>query len=308
MISMKSEKANAAISIDIDYSLKYGLSDAANKNLCTQTELNSGCSSLTEMSSLSSVNMQAVKDYRQKAGDSQFLNQIKSDCKKRLEDVRKTNNATCSLSAFMAIPALIGYLAKLSCCRNTDFLRRNGMFKTKSSLTEADFKNAASQIDGIAYLEFVNRYLLSKTNDGEWKKDNGVAEMLYGMVRCGMLHGQTLKFGRGLKEKSYDTTSPSSATTQKNRLGNVSCTITHNRKHETCLADLESEIDKANGNPVTLVICADKLCDEIDGGIEKMFDDASSDGELRSSILETFENEPPITFIDFDKELQDIDS
>lgn len=303
------------ISVDIDYRLQVEVDGlyVAQLNALREEEGSDSVGSSdqvapewTEMSSLSSVNMRAVKEYRQTAGDDKFLNQIKLDCKNRIADVRMTNRAICSLSAFMAIPALIGYLAKLSCSRNVDFLHRNGVLTRVKNPGEGDFKKIAGQIDGISYLEFVNRYLLQKADENDRKKDNGIAEVLYGMVRCGLLHGQTLQFGRELKEKSFDTMSPSSSTTQKNRLGKVTCKVTHNRQYERSLSKLESEIDNANGNPVTLVFCADKLCDEIESGIEKMFGDASSDSFLKSSILETFEKEPPIAFVDFDKELQDI--
>ena len=264
----------------------------------------SGDCSLTAVASVSAVGGEAIKEYLAEVGVEEFLAKIKLDCESRLDDVRKTNSKALTLSAFLSIPALIGYLARLACARNDDFLVRiKKLSHKKTGFNEGDYKAVANQIDGASYLEFVNRFMLQGAK-ADWEKDNGVAKVLYGMVRCGLLHGQTLQFNRELKDDSYVTTSPVSPETQQRRLGKVICKITHDVKFSRSLAELEKEIQSAAGAEVELIFCASTLCDEIQKGIGNMFKELCADAKLKESVRRTFELDTPICFVDFDEELK----
>ena len=220
-----------------------------------------GKESTTLMACLSAVpNLNSIPDWN--SGDEQKrLDFIKEDCLARLKDVRETNEKAKSLSAFMSILALIGMLAKFAFTKNTKL--------------NAKHINGCGP-DQMEYQAFCDCYLLGD-NDYEQKLNcEGLSYLLYKYVRCGLLHGGTLVNTRRTTKQI-----------------NVKVYLTHNGSNKFSLSETNDKIKQATpANQIDVVLDAFLLCDELKKAIDQMF--LNPPEEIKTSILDTFEKEPPI--------------
>ena len=220
-----------------------------------------GMVSVYEMACLSAVpNLSSIPDWN--SGDEQKrLDFIKEDCLARLKDVRETNEKAKSLSAFLSILALISMLAKFAFAKNT-------------KLTAKHINGCG--LDQMEYQAFCDYYLLGD-NDYEQKLNcEGLSYLLYKYVRCGLLHGGTLVNTRRTTKQI-----------------NVKVHLTHNGSNEFSLSEINDNIKQATpANQIDVVLDAFLLCDELKKAINQMFSNPPE--EIKTSILDTFEKEPPI--------------
>ena len=221
--------------------------------------------SLSSVPSLNSISEWASGEEQKR------LNFIEQDCLARLKDVRETNEKAKSLSAFMSILALIGMLAKFA-------------FSKNQSLKDKHIDGCGG--DQKEYQAFCDCYLLGD-NDYEQKLNcEGLSYLLYKYVRCGLLHGGTLTNTR--------------ATTKQI---NATVYLTHRGTSYKSLEEINEEIKKASAsNHVEVILDAFFLCDELKKAIGQMFSDSRQ--EIKNSILETFEVEPPILCVTGNKQLE----
>ena len=220
-----------------------------------------GKESTTLMACLSAVpNLNSIPDWN--SGDEQKrLDFIKEDCLARLKDVRETNEKAKSLSAFMSILALIGMLAKFAFTKNTKL--------------NAKHINGCGP-DQMEYQAFCDCYLLGD-NDYEQKLNcEGLSYLLYKYVRCGLLHGGTLVNTRRTTKQI-----------------NVKVFLAHSGSSKFSLSEINDKIKQAtSANQIDVVLDAFFLCDELKKAINQMFSNPPE--EIKASILDTFEKEPPI--------------
>ena len=202
-----------------------------------------------------------MQDFRNR-DDAKFLEFIRKDCEARLEDVRNTNTVAKSVSAFMSIPALIGFLSKLAFYENPEFHKR----------VNPKAKDPHCGIDKKSYVEFVNRFMLGETAVNQFQRDDGVASVLYKMVRCGLLHGGTLS---------------------NDKISDVRISITHNGEASS-INQIDSQLQGRSGL-VSIVIDAESLCKAIEGGIKNMFE--TSDVDVIKSAKEVYVKEAPIIIL-----------
>lgn len=189
----------------------------------------------------------------------QFYEFIKEDCVAKIQDVEETNKASNSVSAFMSIPALIGFFAKLFCGKNAVF------HKTYNCQEGHD--------DTKSYLYFVNKYLLKEKFD--FVRTDGLANVLYKMVRCGLLHGVSV----GCCQVS-----------------NIKVYLSHQDKGEKKLASVDGQLKSGTGTGVMKIILnALSICEELKNLIPIAFDSATEDE--RNSIMAVYMEDPPIIFL-----------
>ena len=231
------------------------------KDVQDRMVMDGGKESASVTVSLSAVpDLNSIPDWN--SGDEQKrLDFIKEDCLARLEDVRETNEKAKSLSAFMSILALIGMLAKFAFSKNT--------------------KQNAKHIDGcgpdqMEYQAFCDFYLLGDNGYEQKLNCEGLSYLLYKYVRCGLLHGGTLVNTRG-----------------KTKQINVKVYLTHNGSNKLSLSEINDKIKQATpANQIVVELDAFFLCDELKKAINQMF--SNPPDEIKKSILDTFEKEPPI--------------
>ena len=236
--------------IDVLKEIRFDYSDFVNKVHC-----NNNLSSIP----LSS-DMQQFKD----ADEKKFVDFIRKDCERKLADVRTTNKIQ-TVSAFMSIPALIGFLSKLAFYENPEFLNR------VSAQRSTDGKPYG--IDRKSYVEFVNRFMLREHDQNRYQRTDGLGQVLYKMVRCGLLHGETVG---------------------NNDVPNVRVSLSHKLGSTTTLAQLDSDLS-GHTTLVSIVLNAEVLCAAIENAIKSMFE--SSDDNVISSIKQVYVDEPPIIFV-----------
>lgn len=189
-----------------------------------------------------------------------FVQFVKDDCKAKLKDVRDTNTAAKSISSFMSIMALIGFLSKCAFAHN-------------EKVGKANQKICNSET--TRFPAFVNRYFLAYDETAYLQADpsDGLAGFMYKVVRCGLLHGETLSH----PDAKFSTS----------RIW-----LSHSRGGEKSLVDLDNEI---RAGKMDIVLNAWTLCDAIDKAIDEMFDGV--DVNVLDSITEVYRTEPPIIFL-----------
>ena len=189
----------------------------------------------------------------------QFYEFIKKDCIAKIQDVEATNKACSSVSAFMSISALIGFFAKLFCGKNAAF------HKTYNCQEGHD--------DNKSYLYFVNKYLLQEKVD--FIRTDGLANVLYKMVRCGLLHGVSV----GSRQVS-----------------NIKVYLSHRDIDAESLSSVDRELKRGIGaGVVKIVLNALSICKELQNLIPLAFDSATEDE--RNSIMAVYVEDPPIIFL-----------
>lgn len=219
---------------------------------------------INKNNSLSSI--PEVEDMRkfEESDEKGFLAFIRRDCELKLQDVRDVNGKA-SVAAFMSIPALIGFLAKLAFYQNDEFLNRVKASRTREGKPHG--------IDGKSYVEFVNRFMLGERTSVNYQRMNGVGQVFYKMVRCGLLHGETVG---------------------SNAVADVRVALSHDEGKILTLKEIDTAL-LGRTSLVEVVFNAEVLCDAIEGAIGKMFE--SGDDNVISSIKTVYKEEPPILFI-----------
>lgn len=208
----------------------------------------------------STSDMQQFKDHDK----DKFLKFIRRDCELKLKEVRDLNKQS-SVSAFMTIPALIGFLSKLAFYENQEFLTRVNARRLSN--------NKPCGIDGQSYKEFVNRFILNEIDTSRYQRSDGLGQVLYKMVRCGLVHGQTVA---------------------NEDVENVRVYLSHSQEESTTLNQIDASLSGRNAL-VTVVFNANVLCDAVEKAIQQMFD--GGDSNVISSIMEVYVSEPPIIFV-----------
>lgn len=204
--------------------------------------------------------MQQFKDH----DEDKFLKFIRRDCELKLKEVRDLNKQS-SVSAFMTIPALIGFLSKLAFYQNQEFLTRVNARRLSN--------NKPYGIDGQSYIEFVNRFILNEIDTSRYQRSDGLGQVLYKMVRCGLVHGQTVA---------------------NEDVENVRVYLSHSQEELTMLNQIDASLSGRNAL-VTVVFNANVLCDAVEKAIQQMFD--GGDSNVISSIMDVYVSEPPIIFV-----------
>ena len=219
--------------------------------LVLQTQFNNNLSSVIDPS--------VIQTFDDSDHDA-FIRFARDDCKAKLKDVLDTNTAARSVSSYMSIMALIDFLSKCAFKHNKTAEKSNRKMKTSNE---------------VRFAAFVNKFLLSSNGQSYLSDDttDGLTGVLYKMVRCGLLHGETL-----LHENS--------------KFSNIRVTISHSHGGDKTLADLDNLIRAGGQN---IVLNAWVLCDAIDKAIDDMF--SGNDQDALSSIAEVYRTEPPIIFL-----------
>ena len=197
--------------------------------------------------------------------DNEKLEFIKKDCLCRIDDVRKTNRIP-TYSAFLSIPATIGYFSNLSFSYNT-------ALKT-SSPTGKDEKK---------FVAFCDKYMLHLPLVGDQRSE--VSKVLY-TLRCGLIHGASLKCLSRQRNTSGNN---------RDWLCTINVCITQCKDSGKTLHEINSLLANAwrkLGETVEFTLHADALCDALSDAVEAMFND--KDPEVPLSIIRVFEEEPPI--------------
>ena len=123
-----------------------------------------------EVSSPSGVQNHSDLDRQYRQDNVAFFNDLQNNLEAMLCDVVKTNQQAQSVSAFLSIPAFIGFLSKLA-------------FNNNASVPDA-------KADGFKYVRFLERFVLGNKS---WRNERvknqngdipGIATVLYCMVRC----------------------------------------------------------------------------------------------------------------------------
>lgn len=186
-----------------------------------------------------------------------FLQQVKSDLKAKLKDVRATNNVAQGVPAFISIFALLGFLSKCAFAYNSTAVKANKKVETS---------------DEVRFIAFVNRFLLNTQDRGYLtaKKKKGLARVLYKMARCGLIHGETLLHS----DKEFN---------------GIKLGISHNHLANESLIDLDKRICSGEKD---IVLNAWVLCEAIGKAIDNIF--ADNDSSVIDSIVEVYKHEPPI--------------
>ena len=232
-------------------------------------------SSIAADDGVSAVQGPSDMQQKEKPNPKEHLAEIQKNCEAALDDIRLTNKNSHSVSAFLAIPAFIGFLAKLSFAENQPFLAKNKCKKTNQGVLLS--------FDRVAYIQFIERFILQNTN---WKNvlpttlsgsSPGISSVLYSMLRCGLLHGMTVVH-------------PSS------EFSGILVKLTHINTVKT-LGEYDVELKSRTGkNQITIILNAFTLCDEIEKAISRMFFESQSDSDLEKSIKKVSCTAPTFRF------------
>lgn len=237
--------------------------------------------SMTDLSSIIDPGDCAAFQVSHKDG---FKRLVHLDCRLKAKEVRNLNNTSHSVSAFMSIVALIGYLSKLAYNANPSFLSQ--VLSTKEwAQCQADQQSnldleLVKGLDTVIYSSFIHRFL-QNDNSYQFPKKGAVphdfAWVFYKMVRCGLLHGESVGSAHA-------------------ELKNVNVFISHVTSANKSFADWASLYDSWDKQgKFSLILNASDICDAIDVAVEKMFD--GSEPGVENSIFEVFRKEPPILFL-----------
>ena len=207
---------------------------------------------------LSSVPPVAVMQSARKLDEDKFYDFVRKDCHEKIKDVKETNQSSGSVSAFMSIPAMIGFFAKL-------FYHKNASFHNATRSTERGD-------DCKSYVRFVNKFLLNEADANKYDRRDGLAFVLYKMVRCGLLHGESV---------------------DNAEVSNVRVELSH-RKGLNSLSELDHVLSGRTAT-VSIVLNAIEICDELETKIDEAFNNADIDE--RNSIMSIYELDPPIIFL-----------
>ena len=118
--------------------------------------------------------------------------------------------------------------------------------------------------------------MLGETGQNQFQREDGLAIVLYKMVRCGLLHGGTLS---------------------NDKISNVRVSITHNGRASS-IKQIDSQL-KGRTGLVSIVIDAESLCKAIECSIKNMFE--TSDEDVIKSVKEVYVKEPPIIILKKDE-------
>ena len=200
-----------------------------------------------------------------KMNDKEKLDFIRRDCLARIEDVKITNK-TKKYSAFLSIPATIGYFSKLA-------YSYNKALGTSGKLGE----------DRKRFLAFCDKYILKQTVQRNFHSE--LSRVLYAM-RCGLIHGASL------------VCSPTQTALDKKdaaRQCEIHISITQCEGNYPSLQEINRELAKEwriPHKPVPITLYSGALCDALEDAADAMCDD--TDHEVSDSIIKVFEKEPPI--------------
>ncbi len=216
----------------------------------------------TQLSSSSCANLNGTW---KSMNDKEKLEFIKRDCLSRIDDVKKTNSIP-TYSAFLSIPATIGYFSNLA-------------FSYSSALKTA----GTTDKDKKKFMAFCDKYMLHLPFVGNQR--SAVSKVLY-TLRCGLIHGASLKCLTGQKKTSGNN---------QDWLCTINVCITQSKDNGKTLQEIDSLLATAWSNPsetVEFTLHADALCDALSDAVDAMCND--TDPDVPSSIIRVFEEEPHI--------------